>query len=169
MTLRSFKGINPRIDSSCYVDPSAQIIGDVRLGKESSVWFNAVLRGDVNPIQIGSRTNIQDLCLVDVVRDKFGSRLGDDVTVGHHVVLHGCQVGDRVLIGMGAILMDNVSVEDDCVIGAGSLLTPGTRITSGSLALGSPAKVKRVLNSGERAWILQSAANYVGYAKDYAE
>jgi len=91
------------------------------------------------------------------------------VTVGHHVVLHGCQVGNRVLIGMGAIVMDNVSVEDDCVIGAGALLTPGTRIASGSLALGSPAKVKRIRSSSERAWILRSAANYVGYAKDYAE
>jgi carbonic anhydrase/acetyltransferase-like protein (isoleucine patch superfamily) len=151
------------------VDPSAQIIGNVLLGEESSAWFNSVIRGDVHAIQIGRRTNIQDLCLVHVSKDKYGTQVGDDVTVGHHVVLHGCQVGNRVLIGMGAILMDNVSVEDDCVIGAGALLTPGTRIASGSLALGSPAKVKRTLSSSERAWILRSATNYVGYAKEYAE
>jgi carbonic anhydrase/acetyltransferase-like protein (isoleucine patch superfamily) len=169
MTLRSFKGISPRIHSTCYVDPSAQIIGNVRLGEESSAWFNSVIRGDLHAIQIGRRTNIQDLCLVHVSKDKYGTQVGDDVTVGHHVVLHGCQVGNRVLIGMGAILMDNVFVEDDCVIGAGALLTPGTRIASGSLALGSPAKVKRILSSSERAWILRSAANYVGYAKEYAE
>lgn len=167
MSVRSFRGKSPRIPASCFIEESAQIIGDVELGEDASVWFNSVVRGDVNPIRIGARTNIQDLSMVHVLSQKFGTTIGDDVTVGHHVVLHGCTVGSRVLIGMGAILMDGVEVGDDCIIAAGALLTPGTKIPSGSLAVGSPARVRRPLNDDERAFLVQSAKNYVGYARTY--
>lgn len=168
MTVRSFRGKTPKIPGSCFIEPSAQLIGDVELGEASSVWFNSVLRGDVNPIRIGARTNIQDLTMVHVMSQKFGTTIGDDVTVGHHVVLHGCTVGSRVLIGMGAILMDGVEVGDDCIIAAGALLTPGTIVPAGSLAVGSPAKVRRPLTVEERTWLTESAQNYVGYAKEHA-
>ena len=143
------------------------MIGDVSLGEGCSVWFNTVLRGDVNPIRLGARTNIQDLSMVHVLSHRFGTSMGVDVTVGHHVVLHGCTVGNRVLIGMGAILMDGVEVGDDCVVAAGALLTPGTRVPPGSLVLGSPAKVRRAITPAERAWITESAQNYVGYAAEH--
>ena len=169
MTVRGFQGMRPRIHPSAFIEPSAQVIGDVEIGEGSSVWFNTVIRGDVNPIHIGARTNIQDLSMVHVLKDKYATVIGDDVTVGHHVVLHGCQVGHRVLIGMGAILMDDVHVGDDCIIAAGALLTPGTRISAGSLAVGSPAKVKRPITEQERAWLRTSAQNYVGYAKAHRE
>lgn len=167
MAIRSFRGHTPTIPGSCFVDASAQVIGDVVLGEDASVWFNCVLRGDVNPIRIGARTNIQDLSLIHVLSHKFGTTIGDDVTVGHHVVLHGCTVGNRVLVGMGAILLDGVEVGDDCIIAAGALLTPGTKIPPGSLVLGSPAKVKRPLTDEERANLVASAANYVKYAHEH--
>jgi carbonic anhydrase/acetyltransferase-like protein (isoleucine patch superfamily) len=167
MPVRSFKGVTPQIHPSCFIEASAQIIGDVEIGEDSSIWFNTVVRGDVNVIRIGRRTNIQDLSMVHVLKDKYATHIGDEVTVGHHVVLHGCRVGNRVLVGMGAVLMDDVEVGDDCIVAAGALLSPGTRIPSGHLALGSPAKVKRPITPDERAWLTQSAANYVGYAAEY--
>lgn len=165
--IRSFKGKAPAIHPSCFIEDSAQLIGDIEIGEGSSIWFNTVVRGDVNIIRIGKRTNIQDLCMVHVLKDRFGAFIGDDVTVGHHVVLHGCRVGHRVLIGMGAVLMDDVEVGDDCVIAAGALLTPGTKIPAGSLAVGSPAKVKRPITDDERGWLKTSAENYVGYAQEH--
>lgn len=167
MTLRAYKGLMPRIHPSCFVEQSAQVIGDVEMGEGSSIWFNTVVRGDVQPIRIGRRTNIQDLSMVHVHHDNHPTTIGDDVTVGHHVVLHGCTVGHRVLVGMGAVLMDGVEVGDDCIIAAGALLTPGTRIPAGTLAIGSPAKPKRPLTPDEREWLTRSAANYVGYAQTY--
>lgn len=169
MSLRPFKGVLPKLGEGCFVEDSAQVIGDVVLGDEASVWFNSVIRGDVNPIRIGARTNIQDLSMVHVLHEKYGTLIGDDVTVGHHVVLHGCTVGNRVLIGMGAVLMDGVEVGDDCIIAAGALLTPGTRIPAGSVAVGSPAKVRRPINDEERQWLLQSARNYVRYAREHRD
>lgn len=169
MTVRSFKGHTPRIDPTAYVEDSAQIVGDVEIGPESSIWFNTVVRGDVHFIRIGARTNIQDLCMVHVQKDKSPTRIGDDVTVGHHVVLHGCTVGSRVLIGMGAVLMDDVAIGDDCIVAAGALLTPGTKIPPGSLAVGSPAKVRRPLTEDERAFLVRSAKNYIGYAREHRE
>ncbi len=167
MVIRRFKDHEPRIHPSCFIEDSAQVIGDVEIGEDSSVWFNTVIRGDVNPITIGKRTNIQDLSMVHVLKDRYATVIGDDVTVGHHVVLHGCRLGDRILVGMGAILMDDVEVGDDCVIAAGALLTPGTRIPPGSLVLGSPAKVKRPLEAKERAWLLESSHNYVTYSREH--
>ncbi|XXF81435.1 gamma carbonic anhydrase family protein [Myxococcaceae bacterium GXIMD 01537] len=167
MALRSFRGQSPRVHPSCFVEDSAQVIGDVELGEDASVWFNTVIRGDVNSIRIGKRTNIQDLTMIHVTSSEHTTTVGDDVTVGHHVVLHGCTLGNRVLVGMGAVVMDGVEVGDDCIIGAGSLVTPGTKIPPGSLALGSPARVKRPLTEQEREFLLLSAAHYVHTAAEH--
>lgn len=166
--IRSFRGKTPKLHPSCFVEDSVQLLGDVELGEDSSIWFNCVVRGDVNAIRIGRRTNIQDLSMVHVTSHKFITTIGDEVTVGHHVVLHGCAVGKRVLVGMGAILMDGVVVGDECVIGAGALLTPGTQIPPGQLVVGSPAKVKRPITAEEREWLSRSAENYVLLAREHA-
>jgi carbonic anhydrase/acetyltransferase-like protein (isoleucine patch superfamily) len=149
------------------VEDSAQVVGDVELGEDSSVWFNAVLRGDVNPIRIGRRTNLQDLSLVHVTTQKHATHVGDDCTVGHHVILHGCLVGNRVLVGMGATLMDGVEVGDECIIGAGALLTPGTKVPPNCLVVGSPGKVKRPITEEERAFLRKSAEGYVHLAAEH--
>jgi carbonic anhydrase/acetyltransferase-like protein (isoleucine patch superfamily) len=149
------------------VEDSAQVVGDVELGEDSSVWFNAVLRGDVNPIRIGRRTNLQDLSLVHVTTQKHATHVGDDCTVGHHVILHGCLVGNRVLVGMGATLMDGVEVGDECIIGAGALLTPGTKVPPSCLVVGSPGKVKRPITEEERAFLRKSAEGYVHLAAEH--
>ena len=143
------------------------MIGDVVLGEESSVWFNSVVRGDVHYIRIGHRTNVQDLCMLHVTHDTHPLIIGDDVTIGHHVVLHGCTVKDRVLIGMGAIIMDGAVIGEDSVVGAGALVTERTIVPPKSLILGSPAKVKRPVTQKELEWIRESAENYVRYAKTY--
>jgi len=165
--LKTYRGIAPTIATSAFIEDTAVIIGDVTIGSESSVWFHAVIRGDVHSIRIGHRTNIQDLCLLHVTHDTHPLTLGDDITVGHHVVLHGCTIHDRVLIGMGAIIMDGVVIEEDCVIGAGALITERIHIPSKSLVLGSPAKVRRMLTDAEVQWIKASAANYIRYAQQY--
>ncbi len=167
MALRPFRGVSPRVHPSCFVEDSAQVVGDVELGEGSSVWFNAVLRGDVNPIRIGRRTNLQDLSLVHVTTQKHATHVGDDCTVGHHVILHGCLVGNRVLVGMGATLMDGVEVGDECIIGAGALLTPGTKVPPSSLVVGSPGKVKRPITEEERAFLRKSAEGYVHLAAEH--
>lgn len=165
--LRTYRGIAPTVATSAFIEDTAVVIGDVAIGSESSVWFNAVIRGDVHSIRIGHRTNIQDLCLLHVTHDTHPLTLGDDITVGHHVVLHGCTIHDRVLIGMGTIIMDGVVIEEDCIIGAGSLITGNIHIPSRSLVTGSPAKVKRLLTEAEIQWIKESAANYIRYAQQY--
>ena len=165
--LIALDGLQPRLAPDAWVQASAQVIGDVQLGVASSVWFNAVVRGDVHPIRIGARTNVQDNCTVHVTGGRHATVLGDDVTVGHNAVLHGCTVGARCLVGIGAIVLDRCVVGDDSIIGAGSLLTPGTVIPPGHLALGSPAKVVRPISDAERAHVLQSAANYVLNAARY--
>ncbi|MGP0591305.1 gamma carbonic anhydrase family protein [Nitrospira sp. T9] len=165
--LRTYRGIAPSVATSAFIEDTAVVIGDVAIGSESSVWFNAVIRGDVHSIRIGHRTNIQDLCLLHVTHDTHPLTLGDDITVGHHVVLHGCTIHDRVLIGMGAIIMDGAVIEEDCVIGAGALITRNIHIPSRSLVMGSPAKVNRLLTDAEVQWIKESAANYIRYAQQY--
>jgi carbonic anhydrase/acetyltransferase-like protein (isoleucine patch superfamily) len=167
MALRPFRGKTPQVHPSCFVEDSAQVIGDVELGEDSSVWFNTVIRGDVNAIRIGRRTNIQDLTMVHCTTAKYPTTVGDDVTVGHHVVLHGCVIGNRVLVGMGAVVMDGAEVGDDTIIGAGALVTPGTKIPPGSLAVGSPAKVKRALTGEELAFLRESAKHYVHTAAEH--
>ena len=165
--LRAFRGIIPSIATSAFIEETAAVIGDVVIGSESSVWFNAVVRGDVHSIRIGHRTNIQDLCLLHVTNDTYPLTLGDDITVGHHVVLHGCTIKDRVLIGMGAVIMDGAIIEEDCIIGAGALVTERMQIPSKSLIVGTPARVKRSLNDNELKWIKESALNYIRYAQYY--
>jgi gamma-carbonic anhydrase len=167
--IRPFKGVTPTVPASAYVEESAQIVGDVVLGEGASVWFNAVLRGDVGPIRIGDRTNIQDVCVVHCTRGKHFTTLGNDITVGHSVTLHGCTVKDRVLVGMGSTIMDASVIEEDSIVGAGALVTPGSTFPPRSLITGSPAKVKRTLTDDEVAFIRQSAQNYLGYAREHRE
>lgn len=165
--LRAYRGILPTVAPGAFIEATAVVIGDVVIGSESSVWFQAVVRGDVHHIRIGHRTNIQDLSLLHVTHDTHPLNLGDDITIGHHVVLHGCTIHNRVLVGMGAIIMDGVVIEEDCIIGAGALVTEGRTIPSNSLVLGSPARIKRTLTDEELQWIKDSAQNYVRYAQDY--
>jgi len=165
--IRTFKDITPSVDPSAYVDDSAQVIGDVVIGAESSVWMNVVIRGDVNNIRIGRRTNVQDLTMVHVMRDTHPTTIGDDVTIGHSAVIHGCTIEDRVLVGMAAVLLNGVHVEHDSIIAAGTLLTEGTRVAAGSLVMGRPGKVKRPLTGEELAEIRRLSQAYVDYRLDY--
>lgn len=165
--IRTFQGIKPTVPVSCFIEDTGVIIGDVVMGEECSVWFHAVIRGDVNYIRIGNRTNIQDLCMLHVTHDTHPLIIGNEVTVGHHVVLHGCTIKDRVLVGMGTIIMDGAVIGEDSVVGAGALVVEGTVVPPKSLILGSPAKVKRPVTEKELAWIKESADNYVKYAGLY--
>ncbi|MBI5777402.1 MAG: gamma carbonic anhydrase family protein [Nitrospirae bacterium] len=165
--IRTFQGIKPKIAKSVFIEETAVVIGDVVIGEDCSVWFNSVIRGDVNYIRIGDRTNVQDLCVLHVTHDTAPLVIGNDVTIGHNVVLHGCTIKDRVLIGMGTIIMDGAMIGEDCVVGAGALVTEGTIVPPKSLILGSPAKVKRTVSQQELAWIKESAQNYIEYAKQY--
>ena len=157
----------PVVDETAYVDESAQVIGDVVIGAESSVWMNVVIRGDVHRIRIGRRTNIQDLTMVHVMRDAHPTIIGDEVTVGHSAVVHGTTIEDRVLIGMAAVLLNGVHVGHDSIVAAGTLLTEGSRIPPRSLVMGRPGKVKRELTDEEVAEIRWYADNYVAYRLDY--
>lgn len=165
--IRSFKDKTPIIDASAYVDQSAQVIGDVEIGAESSIWMNVVIRGDVNGIRIGRRTNIQDLTIVHVMRGTHPTTIGDEVTMGHSAVIHGCTIEDRVLVGMAAVLLNGVHIERDSIIAAGTLLTEGTRIPARSLVMGRPGKVKRQLTDEEVAEIRWYSDSYVKYRLDY--
>lgn len=167
--IRTFQGIKPVIPSSCFIEETAVVIGDVIMGERSSVWFHSVIRGDVHYIRIGQRTNVQDLCMLHVSHHTHPLVVGDDVTIGHRVVLHGCTINDRVLVGMGAILMDGVVIGEDSVVGAGALVTEGTIIPPKSLVLGSPARVKRPVTDRELLWIKTSADNYVRYSSQYLD
>lgn len=173
MTIRSYKGITPTYDNSVYIDESSVLVGDITLGKDSSVWPLVAARGDVNYIRIGERTNIQDGSVLHLTRasksnpDGYPLIIGDDVTVGHKVMLHGCQLGNRILVGMGAIVMDNAIVEDDVIIGGGSLVPPNKRLESGYLYVGSPVKQARPLTEQEHAFLKISADNYVQLKDEY--
>ncbi|MEZ5318693.1 MAG: gamma carbonic anhydrase family protein [Vicinamibacterales bacterium] len=165
--IRAYRGRTPAVDPSAYVDPSAQVIGDVVIGAESSVWMQVVIRGDVNHIRIGRRTNVQDGTIVHVMHGIHPTAIGDEVTIGHGAIVHGCTVADRVLVGMGAILLNGVSVGPDSIVAAGSLLTEGTVVPPRSLVMGSPARVRRPLTDEEVASILAYAESYVRYREDY--
>ncbi|HEY7129163.1 MAG TPA: gamma carbonic anhydrase family protein [Nitrospira sp.] len=167
--IRTFQGITPVIPKSCFIEDTAVVIGDVVMGEQCSVWFHTVIRGDVHYIRIGHRTNIQDLSMLHVTHDTHPLIIGSDVTIGHHVVLHGCTLKDRVLIGMGAIVMDGALIGEDSVVGAGSLVTERTIVPPKSLVLGSPAKVRRPVTEKELSWIRESSANYVRYAGQYMD
>ena len=165
--LRPYCGRLPVVDPSAYVDASAQVIGDVEIGAESSIWMNVVVRGDVNRIRIGARTNVQDATVVHVMHHTHPTTIGDDVTIGHGAIVHGCTVGDRVLIGMGAILLNGAIVGEDSIVGAGSLVTEGFVTPPRSLVVGRPARVRRTLSDEDVASILDYAQNYVRYRLDY--
>ena len=157
----------PRVAADAYVDDSAQVIGDVEIGAESSVWMNVVIRGDVHRIRIGRRTNVQDGTIVHVMRETHPTTIRDEVTIGHGAIVHGCTIGDRVLVGMGAILLNGVEVASDCIVAAGTLLPEGTKVPQRSLVMGSPGKVRRRLTDEEVASIRGYADNYVRYRLDY--
>jgi carbonic anhydrase/acetyltransferase-like protein (isoleucine patch superfamily) len=165
--IRTFQGIKPTVPTSCFIEDTGVVIGDVVMGENCSVWFHAVIRGDVNYIRIGDRTNVQDLCMLHVTHDTHPLLIGNDVTVGHSVVLHGCTIKDRVLVGMGAIVMDGAVIGEDSVVGAGALVVEGTVVQPKSLILGSPARIRRPVTDNELAWIKASAENYVKYAGLY--
>ena len=165
--IRSYKGVSPTVPASCYVDASAQIIGDVVLGEHSSVWMNAVLRGDVHSIRIGSYSNIQDCSVLHGMKEQYGVFVGDYVTVGHSVTLHGCAIGDRCLIGMGAIILNGAWIGPDCIIAAGTLIPEKTVVEAGSLWMGSPGEFRRPLHEKDLAAIMRYANNYLGYKDAY--
>ena len=165
--LRLYRAVYPTVDASAFVDASAQVIGDVGLGPESSVWMNVVVRGDVNSVRIGARTNIQDLTLVHVMRDTNPTVIGDDVTVGHGAVVHGCTIEDRCLIGMGAMLLNGYRIGAGSVVAAGTLVLKGCVVPPGSMVMGLPGKVRRQLTPEGDASIKWYADNYVRYRLDF--
>ena len=173
MTISSYFNTSPAIAERVYLHPSCQVIGDVTLGDDSSIWCNAVLRGDVNRIVVGRGTNIQDLTIGHVSHKSSdkpeGSPLviGDYVTVGHSVILHGCTIGNECLIGMGSIIMDDVVIPDRVMIGAGSLISPGKKLESGMLYMGRPAKLVRALTEEEQAYLRSSAEHYMELKDNY--
>ncbi|MCY1269546.1 Protein YrdA [compost metagenome] len=167
MAIRKYQQHSPRLGERVFVDASAVVLGDVELGEDSSVWPLAVIRGDMHRIRIGKRTSVQDGSVLHITHagpfnpDGYPLLIGDEVTIGHQVTLHGCTLGNRILVGMGSIVMDGAVVEDEVVIGAGSLVPPGKRLQSGFLYVGSPVKQARPLSDKERAFFSYSAANYV--------
>lgn len=167
--IMSARGKSPEIGQETFVAPSADIIGDVHIGRGCSIWFNTTLRGDVMPIIIGDETNIQDNTVVHGTYNKCGAVIGNKVTVGHSVVLHGCKIGDLSLIGMGAIIMDQAEIPPRSIVGAGSLVTENSTFPEGHLILGRPAKAVRPLNEKELAFLPQSAKNYIEYKAWYTK
>ncbi|MBV7506611.1 gamma carbonic anhydrase family protein [Bacillus sp. sid0103] len=163
-----YKGVSPAVHDSVFVAPGAYLIGDVRIGKDSSVWFNAVLRGDDGPIIIGERCSIQDNSTIHLF-EGFPVVIEDDVTIGHNVILHGCKVGKRCIIGMGSTLLDNVEVGEDCIIGANTLLAGGIKIPPRSLVLGSPGKVVRDITKKDLELLQMSSEHYVQRGKEFKE
>ena len=171
--IRPFRGIHPKIDPTVFIAETAVIIGEVEIGAESSIWYNVVARGDVNFIRIGARTNIQDLSMLHVTHKKHADDpgapliIGDDVTIGHSVTLHGCTIGSGAFVGMQAIVMDKVLVGEGALVGARALVTEGTIIPPHTLWVGAPAKYKRDLTPDEIARLRKSAGNYVSYSRQY--
>jgi len=167
--IRPYRGKRPEIAASAYIDPAAVIIGDVVIGADSSVWPCTVIRGDVHHIRIGARTNIQDGCVLHVMRDEYPLILGDDVTVGHSVTLHGCNIASRCLIGIGAIVLNGVTIGTGSIVAAGTLLLERIEIPPGSLVVGHPGKVKRMLTPIDQAAIDAYAQRYVEYKNVYQQ
>ena len=162
-----YRGKWPVLHETAFVAPSTDVVGEVEIGADSSIWFQCVVRGDVNWIKIGTRTNIQDHSMLHVDRKGFPLTLGNEITVGHRVMLHGCTIGDRCLIGMGAIIMNGATIGEECIIGAGALVTEGAVIPPRSLVIGQPGRVKRPLHEKEIAYLAKSAENYVGDSREY--
>ena len=167
--IRLYRGKRPQIAASAYIDPAAVIIGDVVIGPDSSIWPCTVVRGDVHYIRIGARTNIQDGCVLHVMRDEYPLLIGDDVTIGHSVTLHGCAIESRCLVGMGAVILNGVKIGHGSIIAAGTLLLERTEIPPGSLVVGHPGKVKRPLTPIDQSAIDAYAQRYVEYKNIYRE
>lgn len=173
MTLRTFRGHTPQLGERVYIDPACVVLGDVALGDDCSVWPMAVIRGDMHRIRIGARCSVQDGSVLHITHaSDFNPgghplTIGDDVTIGHKAILHGCTVGDRVLVGMGATVMDGAVVEEEVIIAAGALVTPGKRLESGHVYAGNPAKPLRPLKESERAFFRYTAGNYVKLKDQY--
>ena len=165
--VRSYKSITPAIPASCYVDESAQIVGDVVLGEHASVWMNAVLRGDVNSIRVGAHSNVQDCSVLHGMKGQYAVILGEYVTVGHSVTLHGCVIEDRCLIGMGAIILNGARIGAGSIIAAGTLIPEKTVVEPGSLWMGSPGKFRRKLEEKDHESIMRYANNYLEYKEAY--
>jgi carbonic anhydrase/acetyltransferase-like protein (isoleucine patch superfamily) len=165
--IRSYKGVSPTVPSSCYIDDSAQLVGDVVLGEHASVWMNAVLRGDVHSIRVGAYSNIQDCSVLHGMKERYGVFVGEYVTVGHSVTLHGCTIEDHCLIGMGSIILNGARIGAGSIIAAGTLIPEKTVVVPGSLWMGSPGKFRRKLEQKDRESILRYANNYLGYKDAY--
>jgi carbonic anhydrase/acetyltransferase-like protein (isoleucine patch superfamily) len=169
MPLYELLGVRPVVGRGVFVADTAAVIGDVHLGDECGVWFGAVLRGDYFPIRVGARSNVQDNAVVHITAGQAATTIGEDVTIGHAAIIHGCTIEDRCLVGMGSTVLDGAVVGADSFVAAGSLVTPGTVIPPGSFVLGRPARVKRAVTDADREWIREAARLYVGYARDFAE
>lgn len=167
--IHSYQGITPKINPSVYLVDSAEIIGDVVIEKDSSVWYNAVIRGDINYIRIGERTNVQDGCLLHVRHKKYPLIIENNVTIGHGAILHACTIHDYCLIGMGAIILDNAKINSYTLVAAGTVVLNDTVIPEGVLVAGVPSKVVRNLSDQERSMIEESAQNYLDYVKTYRQ
>jgi carbonic anhydrase/acetyltransferase-like protein (isoleucine patch superfamily) len=167
--IRSYKGVTPQFPDTCYVDDSAQLIGDVIVGEHSSIWMNAVLRGDVHQIRVGHYSNIQDNCVLHGMTQEYGVYLADYVTVGHSAILHGCTIEARCLIGMGSIILNGAVIGSGSIIAAGTLIPEKTIVEPNSLWMGSPGKFQRRLEGKDEETIIRYAKNYVGYKKSYLQ
>ncbi len=165
--IRTYNGITPQFPETCYVDQSAQVIGDVVLGEHASIWMNAVLRGDVHSIRVGHYSNVQDCSVLHGMKDQYGVFLGDYVTVGHSVTLHGCTIEDRCLIGMASIILNGARIGSGSIIAAGTLIPERTVVEPNSLWMGSPGKFVRRLDKSDEETILRYSENYVGYKRVY--
>jgi carbonic anhydrase/acetyltransferase-like protein (isoleucine patch superfamily) len=167
MGIIPYNNRTPLLHTSVFVAEGAKIIGDVKIGEHSGIWFNAVIRGDVNFIHIGSRTNVQDNSVLHVTSNTAPLNIGSNVTIGHSAVLHGCTIDDCCLIGMGAIVLDRAHIHQNSMVAAGAIVLEGFDVPEGMLVAGIPAKVKRALTEEEKEFIRQSATNYIGYAQAY--
>ncbi len=165
--VRSYQGRVPVVGEGCYVDVSAQVIGDVVLGEQASVWMNAVVRGDVNSIRIGARSNVQDCAVLHGMRYLYPVIVGEMVTIGHNATVHGCVLEDAVLVGMGAVILNNARVGEGSILAAGTVIPEGMVVPPNSLVVGVPGKVKRTLGDADRAMILKYAQNYLDYTRIY--
>lgn len=165
--IRAFRGHLPRLGAGVFLAENCAVIGDVEMGEQASIWYGAQVRGDVMPIRIGARTNVQDNAVIHVTSDVQGTTIGADCTIGHSAIIHACTIEDSCLIGMGAIILDRATVGRGSLVGAGALVTPGTHIPPGSLVLGSPATVKRPITAREREQIDYGAAHYVELGRAY--
>ena len=165
--VRSYQGTSPAIPATCYVDISAQVIGDVKLGEHASIWMNAVVRGDVNSIRIGARSNVQDCAVLHGMRNLYPVVVGEMVTIGHNATVHGCTLEDAVLVGIGAVILNDAHIGEGSIIAAGAIIPEHTVIPPNSLVAGVPGKIRRTLADADREMILMYARNYVDYTKIY--